>query len=39
MNVAIPGNENHPLSFLTVVGIALAITVGAALIFAKRDWF
>ena len=39
MNVAIPGNENHPLSFLAVVGIALGITVIAAIIFARRDWF
>ncbi|MBI4731509.1 MAG: magnesium transporter CorA family protein [Chloroflexi bacterium] len=39
MNVAIPGNEAHPLSFLAVVGIALGITVVAAIIFAKRDWF
>ena len=39
MNVAIPGNENHPLSFLVVVGIALGITILAAIIFAKRDWF
>jgi magnesium transporter len=39
MNVEIPGNEAHPLSFLVVVGIALAITIFAAIIFAKRDWF
>lgn len=39
MNVAIPGNENHPLAFLGVVGIALGITVIAAIIFARRDWF
>jgi magnesium transporter len=39
MNVEIPGNESHPLAFLTVVGIAVAITVIAAIIFVKRDWF
>jgi magnesium transporter len=39
MNVAIPGNENHPLSFLAVVGLALGITIIAAIIFVKRDWF
>jgi magnesium transporter len=39
MNVAIPGNESHPLAFLGVVGLALAITVVAAIIFVKRDWF
>jgi magnesium transporter len=39
MNVAIPGNEGHPLAFLGVVGIALGITAIAAIIFAKRDWF
>jgi len=39
MNVAIPGNETHPFAFLTVVGIALGITIVAAIIFAKRDWF
>lgn len=39
MNVEIPGNESHPLAFLVVVSIALAITVVAAIIFAKRDWF
>jgi magnesium transporter len=39
MNVAIPGNEGHPLAFLAVVGIALGITVIAIIIFAKRDWF
>lgn len=39
MNVEIPGNEAHPLSFLMVVGIALGITLIAAIIFARRDWF
>lgn len=39
MNVAIPGNENHPLSFLAVVGLSLGLAVIAAIIFVKRDWF
>jgi magnesium transporter len=39
MNVEIPGNEAHPLAFLMVVGIALGITVIAAIIFYRRDWF
>jgi len=39
MNVAIPGNEAHPLAFLVVVGIALGISVVAAIIFLKLDWF
>lgn len=39
MNVAIPGNESHPLSFFAVVGIAIGVTVIVAIIFVKRDWF
>lgn len=39
MNVAIPGNESHPFAFLAVIGIALGITVIAAIIFYRRDWF
>jgi magnesium transporter len=39
MNVAIPGNESHPFAFLVVIGIALGITVIAAIVFYKRDWF
>lgn len=39
MNVSIPGNEQHPFAFLTVIGIALGISVLAAIIFARRDWF
>jgi magnesium transporter len=39
MNVEIPGNEGHPLAFLGVIGLSLAITVIAAIIFVKRDWF
>ncbi len=39
MNVSIPGNEAHPLSFFAVVGVSLAISLIAAIIFIKRDWF
>lgn len=39
MNVAIPGNESHPLSFFAVAGVALGLTILVAIIFAKRDWF
>lgn len=39
MNVSIPGQENHPLAFFAVVGISLGISVIAAIIFVKRDWF
>lgn len=38
MNVALPGEE-HPLAFMTVFGIALSMTLIAAYIFYKLDWF
>ena len=38
MNVKLPGEE-HPLAFLTVFGISLALTALATFIFYKRDWF
>jgi magnesium transporter len=38
MNVNLPGEE-HPLAFLIVFGIALALTAVATFIFYKRDWF
>lgn len=38
MNVALPG-ESHPLAFLLVLAIAIALTSTAILIFYKRDWF
>ena len=38
MNVDLPG-ENHPLAFLTVIGISIALTALATFIFYKRDWF
>jgi magnesium transporter len=38
MNVTLPGS-NHPLAFLTVIGISLALTAVATFIFYKRDWF
>jgi magnesium transporter len=37
MNVSLPG-ENHPLAFLTVIGIAVSLTALATFIFYKRDW-
>ena len=38
MNVALPG-EGHPLAFLMVLAIAIALTSTAIFIFYKRDWF
>jgi len=38
MNVTLPG-EGHPLAFLSVFGISLALTAVATYIFYKRDWF
>jgi len=38
MNVPLPG-ETHPFAFLSVVGIAVALTAIATFIFYKRDWF
>ena len=38
MNVALPG-EAHPLAFLFVFGIAIALTATVIFIFYKRDWF
>jgi magnesium transporter len=38
MNVDLPG-ENHPLAFLIVIGISIALTALATFIFYKRDWF
>jgi magnesium transporter len=38
MNVQLPGEE-HPLAFLTVIGISLTLTALATFIFYKRDWF
>ena len=38
MNVTLPG-ATHPLAFLLVFGIAIALTATATYIFYKRDWF
>ena len=38
MNVKLPGEE-HPLAFLTVIGLAIGLTAVATFIFYKRDWF
>lgn len=39
MNVEIPGNESHPASFFIIIGISLVLSIIAAIIFVKRDWF
>jgi len=39
MNVILPFSESHPFSFLTIFGIAIALTAVATFIFYKRDWF
>ena len=38
MNVRLPGQE-HPLTFLTVLGVSVSVTAIATFIFYKRDWF
>ena len=38
MNVKLPG-EDHPLAFLTVIGLSVSVTAIATYIFYKRDWF
>jgi magnesium transporter len=38
MNVNLP-LESHPVAFLFILGISVAISLTAALIFYKRDWF
>ena len=38
MNVNLPFDQ-HPLAFLIVLGMALALTAVATYIFYKRDWF
>lgn len=38
MNVKLPG-EDHPLAFLTVIGISVGLTALGTFIFYKRDWF
>jgi len=38
MNVNIP-LEQHPVAFLFILGLSVAISLTAALIFYKRDWF
>jgi Mg2+ and Co2+ transporter CorA len=39
MNVMLPLSDTDPDAFLTVFGIALALTAIATYIFYKRDWF
>ena len=38
MNVKLPG-EDHPLAFLTVIGLSVSVTAIATYIFYKRVWF
>ena len=38
MNVDLPFG-NHPLAFLIVFGVSLALTLTAIWVFVKRDWF
>ncbi|HAX69630.1 MAG TPA: magnesium transporter CorA family protein [Anaerolineales bacterium] len=38
MNVYLPG-ESHPLAYVGVIGLALALTATATVFFYKRNWF
>jgi magnesium transporter len=38
MNVQLPG-ENHPLAFLSIIGISVGLGALATFIFYKRKWF
>jgi magnesium transporter len=39
MNVDLPVTSSHPMSFLGILGIAIALTAVTTFIFYKRDWF
>jgi magnesium transporter len=39
MNVMLPLSDSHPVSFIAVAGIALALTAIVTYVFYKRDWF
>jgi magnesium transporter len=39
MNVTLPLSSTSPFSFLTVIGISIALAAIATFIFYKRDWF
>ena len=39
MNVPLPLSETGPFSFLTIIGISIALAAIATFIFYKRDWF
>jgi magnesium transporter len=39
MNVPLPVSDTSPFSFLTVIGISIALAAIATFIFYKRDWF
>ena len=39
MNVPLPLSDTNPYSFLTILGISIALSAIATLIFYRRDWF
>ena len=39
MNVALPFQEDHPLSFPIILLISVGISLGVVLILKRRDWF
>jgi magnesium transporter len=39
MNVPLPISETNPLSFFSILGISISLSVIATIIFYKRDWF
>lgn len=39
MNVPLPFSETHPFSFFAILGISVALSAIATVIFYKRDWF
>ena len=39
MNINLPITADHPLSFLSIIGLTLGICVLVVIVFWKRDWF
>ncbi|MEO5886732.1 MAG: magnesium transporter CorA family protein [Anaerolineales bacterium] len=39
MNVPLPVSDTNPFSFLSILGISIALSAIATFIFYKRDWF
>jgi magnesium transporter len=39
MNVPLPVSDTNPFSFLLILGISIALSAIATIIFYKRDWF